>query len=151
MKACDIVRDHRDEILEMSEHTRETGDEVAMAICGETTRRSMGSENGVVVRDCDGEQLALVHTHPEWSPVKHSREDLWTTLQMDHNEKVERTCVVGTDESPKVRCLQIDRSDMSTETYSGKVRRVFDKIAPGGTFSDEQRFMDELKECEFRL
>jgi hypothetical protein len=151
MRSCEVVSDYQNEIVNMSRRASQTGNEQAMAICQDgTLKRSSGSGGSVTLDNCE-EELVNLHTHPAWSPVEHSRQDIFTLMQMTEGEMVERECVVGVEDPVEVRCLEMDRSDVSTDEYRAIATDIMSWLKEQDQFDDTQRHTDLMSECSMTL
>lgn len=151
MKSCQVVSDFRDEILNMSRRASKTGNEQAMAICQDgTIKRSSGSTGTVSIENCEDE-LVNLHTHPPESPVEHSKQDIYTLMQMSEDEEIERECVVGVDDPVQVRCLEMDRSSVTTDSYRKIASSIMEWLREQDQFDDTQRHTRLMSECHMTL
>lgn len=113
----EVDRKFGHEIDRLVEKTRDTGREHAISVCDDgDVRRDSGNGDRVEIDQCEHEWVN-VHTHPPGNPPLASRVDLGTFVR-DSGDDVDRMCIVGSDDRT-IRCLTVDRSDMTDTEYQG--------------------------------
>ena len=147
---CDIIKDRfREEAVNLSEEARGTGREHAMSICRDGSfEKFEGSEEGIDIDRCDDE-LLNIHTHPEGNPVTPSVQDIGTFLMTEEGDYIDRMCILGVGESPKLNCLMIDRSTISNEEYTDLVNDMNETIKGSDDIPDiAENYPDFVKSCD---
>lgn len=141
------------EVLQMSKATWDTDREVAISVCENWDYNAqMGSADQSTVDRC-GDERVNIHTHPPGNPVRASRMDLGDFMRTQPGDYVDRMCIVGAGYPTKMRCLELDRSDLSREEYVEMVNEINDDIKDDG--SSAMKTLDEdwseISSCEVYL